>query len=134
MTAGATHFAKFWKPGRSWFTRVQVKGLNGATGTAQISEDGEHWREVNSSRLSSFEPVDPSRDTRGSARVKTREYVRNYNRGWKSTNLEFSDDIADDAEREAWLDGYMDAATGREKWHLLNCPAHHNGPGGCGAA
>jgi hypothetical protein len=34
-------------------------------------------------------------------------------------------------EVAAWYDGYMDAATGREKWHTPLCPAHYNGDGGC---
>lgn len=32
---------------------------------------------------------------------------------------------------DEWYDGYHDAATGREKWHLPLCSAHHNNEGGC---
>jgi hypothetical protein len=54
----------------------------------------------------------------------TPEYKRDYNAGWRysltspAPNLEHADAI--DASH-AWLDGYMDAATGRHKWHYLRC-------------
>jgi hypothetical protein len=60
-----------------------------------------------------------------------------YTRGWKAGHGEGSGYLdRADARREpdAWYDGYEDAAAGREKWHRLNCAAHHNGPGGCGEA
>lgn len=72
--------------------------------------------------------VDPQRNA---------DYARDYNRGWKSGTSGASGalDRADARrEPEAWYDGYLDAATGREKWHIPNCPAHHNGTGGCGVA
>lgn len=37
-------------------------------------------------------------------------------------------------ELEAWTDGWLDYAAGREKWHLLYCERHDNGEGGCGVA
>jgi hypothetical protein len=48
-----------------------------------------------------------------------------------SSALEGADDRG---ANNAWYDGYMDDAAGREKWHIPNCAAHHNGPGGCGQA
>ena len=46
------------------------------------------------------------------------EYRKAYERGWKSTNLEAGDARN---EPEAWYDGYVDAAAGREKWHTYHC-------------
>jgi putative metallohydrolase (TIGR04338 family) len=34
----------------------------------------------------------------------------------------------------AWHDGWLDNNAGRERYHLRDCQAHHNGPGGCGSA
>jgi hypothetical protein len=62
---------------------------------------------------------------------------KDYTRGWRS-GLYSTGMALDNAdargEPEAWYDGYMDAAAGRAKWHIPNCPAHHNHDGGCGQA
>lgn len=58
-------------------------------------------------------------------------YRKAYNRGWKSANTYGSLDRADADGRSsdvAWMDGYLDNATGREKWHLLFCPDHERCP------
>ena len=61
-------------------------------------------------------------------RVDTPEYRAAYNRGWRAsaTTTGGALDRAD-ARREpdAWYDGYLDHAAGREKWHLLHCPDHN---------
>jgi hypothetical protein len=57
------------------------------------------------------------------------EYKRWYNRGWRysggsAATLEHGD--ATNAP-DAWYDGYLDYAAGREKWHLprcRGCPEH----------
>jgi hypothetical protein len=61
-----------------------------------------------------------------------------YNRGWRSSldatvglPLELADARGECSE---WYDGYTDAATGRQKWHIPLCLHHHNGEGGCGYA
>ena len=64
------------------------------------------------------------------------DYRKAYNRGWASGQRGIGGlDRADDrGEPEAWYDGYLDAAAGREKWHLLNCSQHDNSANGCGRA
>jgi hypothetical protein len=60
-------------------------------------------------------------------------YRRDYERGWRAA---YGLDAADNDGRsgnDAWMDGYLDRAS-REKWHLLRCAAHGNGPGECGVA
>lgn len=61
----------------------------------------------------------------------TPQYRAAYNRGWK-TSERASDGALDRAdsrgEPDAWYDGYLDSATGREKWHIPNCPDHGNCP------
>jgi hypothetical protein len=61
-----------------------------------------------------------------------------YDRGWRASQRatgSFTLEHADArGEPGAWYDGYLDHAAGRGKWHTPNCPAHHNGPGGCGEA
>jgi putative metallohydrolase (TIGR04338 family) len=37
-------------------------------------------------------------------------------------------------DADAYMDGYLDESAGREKYHLRDCKAHHNGEGGCGVA
>lgn len=66
-------------------------------------------------------------------RLEMPDYDRDaYNRGYRSMNLEGGDARGESSE---WYDGYMDSATGREKWHRPLCgDRHHNGPGGCGQA
>jgi hypothetical protein len=54
----------------------------------------------------------------------TDEYRRWYERGWRysstspNATLEHGDRMN---APDAWYDGYLDAAAGREKWHLANC-------------
>ncbi len=58
-------------------------------------------------------------------RKDTPEYRRDYQRGWRSSAGQGSLDRADARrEPEAWYDGYLDYAAGREKWHRLHCPNH----------
>lgn len=64
------------------------------------------------------------------------EYDReSYTRGWRAgiNGGGFALDNADARnEPNEWYDGYLDAATGREKWHKPFCgERHHNGEGGC---
>lgn len=68
-------------------------------------------------------------------------YRRWYERGWRysgteNANLDFvpRELSTFSPEYDAWLDGYMDLAVGREKWHLAHCKNHHNSEGGCGKA
>jgi hypothetical protein len=58
----------------------------------------------------------------------TPEYRRSYGAGWRysqtaNANLDYADATGRSAN-QAWMDGYMDGAAGREKWHLLHCPDH----------
>lgn len=58
---------------------------------------------------------------------KDQAYVTAYNRGWKAGQRETFGALerADFRnEHEAWYDGYLDAAAGREKWHLASCSSH----------
>lgn len=66
----------------------------------------------------------------------TAEYRKAYKRGWASAQRGIGGLDRADARNEvdAWYDGYLDAAAGREKWHLRDCEAHHNNDGGCGVA
>lgn len=72
-------------------------------------------------------------------RELTPEYRKHYNRGWRTSTTTTTGSPLDNAdgrlhrdadgnwqrgEYDAWYDGYMDAAAGREKWHLPNCPDH----------
>lgn len=67
------------------------------------------------------------------------EYGSAYNRGWRySATSTASLDYADRrgwSRNDAWLDGYLDYAAGRQKWHLRDCPKHDSAEnGGCGEA
>jgi hypothetical protein len=63
------------------------------------------------------------------------EYKRWYNKGWRysasgsaSVSLDHGDAMG---APDAWEDGYLDYAAGREKWHLAfcrGCPEHHRPP------
>jgi hypothetical protein len=60
----------------------------------------------------------------------TPEYRRDYLNGWRVSErcAEGSLDRADARNvSHAWYDGYLDHATGREKWHIPNCPTHDTG-------
>jgi hypothetical protein len=57
------------------------------------------------------------------------EYKRWYNKGWRyssssAATLDHGDSIG---APDAWYDGYLDLAAGREKWHLAHCQTN----GGC---
>lgn len=63
---------------------------------------------------------------RGGVRMSKRadsEYRRWYERGWRyssrgTATLDHGDAIG---APDAWYDGYLDLAGGREKWHLATC-------------
>ena len=66
---------------------------------------------------------------------RSAEYLAAYERGWKSgQSASYRKIEAADRRDEpgGWYDGYADASDGRERGHLIDCSAHHNGPGGCG--
>lgn len=59
------------------------------------------------------------------------QYKKRYTAGWKSGERATGLDRADADGRsgdDAWMDGYLDASTDREKWHLLFCTNHDNCP------
>ena len=67
------------------------------------------------------------------AEMTEAEYRYWYNRGWRysgsgsdSVSLDWGDH---NGFPEAWYDGYLDLAAGREKWHLLGC--RKSGGEGC---
>lgn len=69
----------------------------------------------------------------------TDEYTEDYNRGWRySATGTGGLDTADRrgwSRREGWMDGYLDCAAGRAKWHYRDCPNHDSAAnGGCGEA
>lgn len=55
------------------------------------------------------------------------EYNRLYNNGWRASANAGG---LDGDHPEAWEDGYLDYAAGRDKWHLRDCPDHDT----CGEA
>jgi hypothetical protein len=67
--------------------------------------------------------------TRAQLATLSAEYKAWYNRGWRASarenaTLERGDAIG---APDAWYDGYLDYAAGREKWHLAlcdGCPDH----------
>lgn len=65
-------------------------------------------------------------------------YHREYDKGWRdSGNPRLSErgPWHMGTSTDAYDDGYLDRAAGREKWHLTRCPLHDNGvPGGCNEA
>lgn len=73
-------------------------------------------------------------------RSDTLEYRAAYNIGWRYSARETATlDHVDsryrlDPRYNAILDGYLDYAAGRARWHLLRCPNHggSNEPGTCG--
>jgi len=65
-------------------------------------------------------------------------YTKDYQRGWRysqtaSANLDTADRRGW-SKIKGWMDGYLDNAAGRPKWHLRECSNHSNVPGGCGQA
>ena len=63
-------------------------------------------------------------------------YEQCYNSGWRSNYGDPSVRMQNRKgfDHRAFDDGYLDAAAGREKWHLRWCREHHNNDGGCGVA
>lgn len=54
-------------------------------------------------------------------------YVREYRNGFAAgSRSTISDDTKWNSGQssDAWDDGYLDAAAGRERWHLTYCPTH----------
>lgn len=51
-------------------------------------------------------------------------YRKMYRKGWNRSEKIGSIPDTPNAENDAWMDGYLDSATGRERWHLLFCPDH----------
>jgi hypothetical protein len=69
------------------------------------------------------------------------QYTKDYRRGFKESESVSTTGLSlDDAERrpgagsDAWMDGWLDAGTGRDFGHLAFCENHHNDEGGCGVA
>lgn len=57
----------------------------------------------------------------------TAQYRKDYNRGWRYSARVCTLDAADADGRsgnDAWMDGYLDYAAGREQYHIPNCPSH----------
>ena len=51
-------------------------------------------------------------------------YRRAYNAGWRYSTTSPNPTLDHGDEKgapEAWYDGYLDAAAGRDKWHLATC-------------
>jgi hypothetical protein len=78
----------------------------------------------------------------GTRGLADEHYKSAYNKGWGASQrfasasgwtsaLEGADSKG---LNDAWYDGYADHSAGRDKWHMPNCPGHHNGPDGCGQA
>ena len=58
------------------------------------------------------------------------EYKRDYRNGWNVSERcsEGALERADERNvSHAWLDGYMDYACGRTKYHLMQCTTHDSG-------
>jgi hypothetical protein len=49
------------------------------------------------------------------------EYRRWYNAGWRYSGTATATLDNGDGKPDAWFDGYLDMAAGREKWHLAKC-------------
>lgn len=65
------------------------------------------------------------------------QYLMAYDKGWAASNRGSSLDAAQarymskghsQFEHWAWEDGWLDNATGRDKWHLSKCPTHDTCP------
>lgn len=64
------------------------------------------------------------------------EYRKQYEAGWRYSHRETATLDYGDAHNapDPWYDGYLDYATGRDKWHRAYCLRHDNTPDGCGQA
>lgn len=72
------------------------------------------------------------------------EYRKHYNKGWRASGGTLYLDDAEERfaerhgvdlgspEHNAWLDGWLDYAAGRDKYHLETCEKHGNAEGECG--
>jgi hypothetical protein len=49
------------------------------------------------------------------------EYRRAYNAGWRYSQSPTATLDNANGKPDAWFDGYLDLAAGREKWHLAHC-------------
>jgi len=86
------------------------------------------------------------RNKMNTTKINQATYHRCYNSGWAASSRFRSGDLtsAEDRyltrngyanmspEHHAWLDGWLDEAAGRDKWHLRDCPNHGNAEGECG--
>lgn len=75
-------------------------------------------------------------------KIPLSDYRKAYNRGWRHSSTDkhsldnnpypWMPNVAIgsgvNAMNDAWEDGYLDYAAGREKWHLLRCLDHSNCP------
>ena len=80
--------------------------------------------------------------------MTTIDYRKHYNAGWRASSIERVGDLTDaenrycdrhglsvwGEEHGAWLDGWMDKACNRQKYHLQWCDNHGNADGECGEA
>lgn len=60
-------------------------------------------------------------------RKDTPDYRNRYAKGWRYAVRATGLDNADRrglTRDDAWMDGYLDQAAGRERWHLLRCADH----------
>lgn len=81
-------------------------------------------------------PGEPARTPAGRLPVPPDPlYRRQYDAGWRYSGSETATLDHGDAINapDPWYDGYLDLATGRDKWHYFYCTAHYNA-GGCGQA
>lgn len=61
-------------------------------------------------------------------REDTPAYRKSYEAGWRysqrpSASLDYADRTGKSRDT-GWMDGYLDLAAGRPKWHRLNCKDH----------
>lgn len=76
-------------------------------------------------------PSTDDRPGRDIARDGEAAYRERYNAGWRYSERGGSLDRADDlglTDNEAWYDGYLDMAAGRDRYHITFCPDHDKCP------
>lgn len=81
--------------------------------------------------LSAADIINPSRARYAATAGAALHYRERYLAGWRYSMNVGSLDRPDQDGRssdDAWMDGYLDAATGRDKWHLPTCTDHDNCP------
>jgi hypothetical protein len=72
-----------------------------------------------------------TRPTKDIERDGEAAYRERYNAGWRYSERGSSLDAADArglTDSEAWMDGYLDMATGRDRYHITFCPDHDSCP------